>query len=72
MGMFDELTNKDVPGVEGYIGQLKEVMEMISTLTPIDITMQLMSQNVFYGSILAVPTALFVMRKPKSPEVQPL
>ena len=59
MGMFDELSNK-------------EVMEMISTLTPIDITMQLMSQNVFYGSILAVPTALFVMRKPKSPEVQPL
>ena len=52
MGMFDELTNKDVPGVEGYIGQLKEVMEMISTLTPIDITMQLMSQNVFYGSCL--------------------
>ena len=72
MGMFDELTNKEVPGIEGYISQLKEVMEMISRLTPIDITMQLMSQNVFYGSILAVPTALFVMRKPKSPEVQPL
>lgn len=38
MGMFDELSNKEVPGIEGYISQLKEVMEMISTLTPIDIT----------------------------------
>ena len=36
MGMFDELTNKEVPGIEGYISQLKEVMEMISRLTPID------------------------------------
>lgn len=58
--------------MESYITQLKDMLELIRTLTPIDITMQLMSQNVFYGSILAVPTALLVMRKPKSPEVQPL
>lgn len=58
--------------MESYITQLKDMLELIRTLTPIDITMQLMSQNVFYGSILAVPTALLVMRKPKSPEMQPL
>lgn len=58
--------------MESYITQLKDMLELIRTLPPIDITMQLMSQNVFYGSILAVPTALLVMRKPKSPEVQPL
>lgn len=56
----------------GYISELKEMLALIKTLSPIDITMQLMSQNVFYGSILAVPTALLVMRKPKSPEMQPL
>ena len=32
---------------------------------PIDITMQLVSWNVFCGSLLALPTALFVMRRKK-------
>lgn len=34
-------------------------------LSPIDITLQMISSNVFWGSILAFPTALFVMRRKK-------
>lgn len=71
-GMLNELASNEMPGMEGYISQLKEAMKTISALTPADITLQLLSQNVFYGGILAVPTALFVMRKPKSPEAKPL
>lgn len=68
LNMLNGVTKSDVPGMEGYISQLREALGTVNTLTPIDITMQLMSQNVFYGSILAVPTALFVMRKPKPAE----
>lgn len=68
LNMLNGVTKSDVSGMEGYISQLREALGTVNTLTPIDITMQLMSQNVFYGSILAVPTALFVMRKPKPTE----
>ena len=61
--MLDTFSQSNIPGVEAYVDQLEEVMEVMQTLTPIDITMQLMSQNVFYGSLLAIPTALFVMRR---------
>lgn len=72
MTMLENMNNTNVPGMGAYIEQLRDVMDTISSLTPIDITLQLVSQNVFYGSLLAIPTALFVMRKPKSPEAQPL
>lgn len=52
-----------LPGMETYINQMKEALSMIRSLSAIEITMQLVSQNVFYGSLLAVPTALFAMRR---------
>lgn len=70
--MLEGMSQANTPGMEAYIGQLKEMMTVVSSLTPIDITLQLISQNVSYGTLLGLPTALFVMRKPKSPEVQPL
>lgn len=73
MQMLEESsTLPELSAMGGYVTQLKEMLELIKNMTPIDITMQLMSQNVFYGSILAIPIALLVMRKPKSPEMQPL
>lgn len=61
--MLNNFSRSDIPGMEAYVIQLKDVMTVMQTLTPIDITMQLVSQNVFYGSLLAIPTALFVMRR---------
>ena len=61
--MLDSFSQDNIPGVEIYVNQLKDALAVMQTLTPIDITMQLMSQNVFYGSLLAIPTALFAMRK---------
>lgn len=54
-----------LPGMGGYVDQFKSMLELISSLSPIDITLQLLSQNVFYCSILAVPIALFVTRRNK-------
>ena len=61
--MLNSFSQSHIPGVEIYMNQLKDALAVMQTLTPIDITMQLMSQNVFYGSLLAIPTALFVIRR---------
>ena len=47
-----------------FIDQLREGLSQVRSLTPIEITMQMMSMNVFVGSLLAIPTALFVMKRP--------
>ena len=47
------------------IDQLVTAFDTISSLSPLELTFQLMSQNVFYGIVLSLPTALFVMRKKK-------
>jgi hypothetical protein len=64
--LLDNALQADVPGMGTYISQFKEVMEVVRSLSPIDFTLQLLSQNVFYGSILAIPTALIVMKKKKA------
>lgn len=63
--LMNQAMQTGIPGMEEYTQQLKDAMEAIRQLTPIDITMQLISQNVFYGSLLALPTALLVMKKGK-------
>ena len=45
---------------------MEEAFMALGNLTPIELTMQLISQNVLYGSFLAIPTALFVMKKKKT------
>ena len=52
-----------ISGALVFIPLLKYLKERV--LSPIDITLQMISSNVFWGSILAFPTALFVMRRKK-------
>lgn len=44
----------------------KEYINELRSLSSIEICMQLMSMNVFYGSLAAIPIALFVMKRPPS------
>ena len=62
---IDILKQSGVPGIEAYTDVFQETLDNVKSLTPIDITMQLVSWNVFCGSLLALPTALFVMRRKK-------
>lgn len=64
--LLDSLAGSNVPGIEEYLKQLNEALDSIRALSPIDITFQLMSQNIFYCALLALPTALFVMKRPKN------
>lgn len=66
--MVNELFSQEaasVPGMESYHEQMKQACEQLSSLTPIEITMQLFSNNIFWGILLGIPTALFAMRKKK-------
>jgi len=59
------LAQSNIPGMDSYIATSQESLEMARQLSPIDITLQMISSNVFWGSILAFPTALSVMRRRK-------
>lgn len=52
-----------VENIDIYRMQIEQALDQFSLLTPIEITMQLFSNNVFWGILLAIPTALFVMKK---------
>lgn len=44
------------------VDRLIEGIGVISSLSPLELTLQLLSQNFFYGLLLAFPTALFAMK----------
>ena len=46
---------------------IRNMIANARTLTPIDITMQLISWDIIWGSILSIPTALLVMRRERHP-----
>ncbi len=53
----------DNSGLAPYEGMLREALDAASRLTPVDIVLQLLWSNVFFGIVLAIPTALVVMRR---------
>lgn len=61
--MVDTIAQSGMPGMDAYIATCREALETARSVTPIDIALQMISWNVFCGSILALPTALFVMRR---------
>lgn len=48
------------------LNQFEEVIDQLSELTPLEMTFQLISQNMFYGMLMALPIAWIVMRKKKN------
>ena len=60
--LWDELMTKTPALIENK-EVIKETIDTARSLTSINITMQLLSWDVFWGSILAIPTALMVMKK---------
>lgn len=63
--MFETVKESPLPGMDNYLPQYQLALDTYAILSPVDITLQLVSQNMFYGLLLALPTALFVKRKNK-------
>ncbi|MGL5979978.1 MAG: DUF4199 domain-containing protein [Phocaeicola sp.] len=53
------------PEVQQSILRMEEAFQQLSALTPIEMTFQLISQNIFFGLLTALILALIVMRKNK-------
>ncbi len=65
MGQLEEIKSSITGELELSIDQLIESLETISSLSPLQLTMQLISQNIFYGTLMAIPTALLAMKRKK-------
>ena len=61
--MLETVKDGTLPGMESYIEQYQLAIDTYAILNPIDITLQLISQNMFYGLLMALPTALIVKKK---------
>jgi hypothetical protein len=64
-GMIDQMNAVATGDMKESLEQFRTALDVVSSLTPLEITLQLLTQNVFYCSILAIPTGLLVMRNKK-------
>ena len=60
--LLDEL-QRTAPEMEEMVKQYRQAADLIAGMTPIDLTIQLILNNVFYGMLLALPTAFIVSLK---------
>ena len=63
--MLDQLGAGSTGELAASIEQFREALNVIAQLTPVEISLQLISQNIFYCIIIAIFTALLVMRYKK-------
>lgn len=61
--LINTVSQGNVPGMEVYIATYREALEELRKITAIEWTMQMMSTNFFWCTLLALPTALFVRRQ---------
>ncbi len=61
--LIQETRALKIPETEQMLTQMEQVLETIRELSPIEMVIQLLAQNIIYGSILAIPVAFFVKRK---------
>lgn len=54
------------PEMKQSLEQFKETLDMVASLSPFDISLHLISQNIFYCTFIALPTAWIVKRNPKT------
>lgn len=62
--LIEEVRGMKIEGMEQSLKQMEQVLDVVRNLSPIELAVQLLSQNVIYGAILALPVAFFVKRKP--------
>ena len=65
LSQLEALKSGVTADLEVSVDQLIETFNIVAALSPIQLTLQLIFQNIFYGSLLAVPTALLVMKRKK-------
>ena len=52
--------------MKASLDQFQQALDIIASLSPLEISIQLITQNVFYCTLIALPTALLVKRNPQN------
>ena len=52
--------------MKASLDQFQQALDIIAALSPLEISIQLITQNVFYCTLIALPTALLVKRNPQN------
>ena len=63
--MLTQMNELATPETKASIDQFQQALDVISTLSPLEICIQLITQNIFYCTFLALPTALLATRNSK-------
>ena len=61
--MLSSIEMSNLSGTETYISQVKESIDILDTLTPTDITLQLLVNNIYNCSLLSIIIALIAKRR---------
>ena len=61
-GMLNELKAEQIPGTEAYINQIREGLNQLATMSSIELVIQQLSNNIFFGMVWAIITALIVRK----------
>lgn len=64
--MLNQMDAMATTDLKASLDQFQQAVDIISALSPLEICIQLITQNIFYCTLIALPTALLVMRKPKN------
>lgn len=65
-GLLDEMV-KASPELAPTVAEYHKAMEQVTSLSPIELTLQLLLNNIFYGMMFALPTAfLLAFRRKKA------
>lgn len=63
--MLATIETSNVPGTEAYVTQVKESIDILEALTPTDIILQLLVNNVYNCSLLSIIIALIAKKRIK-------
>jgi hypothetical protein len=61
--MLNQMSSIATADMKASIEQFQQALDIIAGLSPLEISIQLITQNVFYCTLIALPTALLVRKK---------
>ena len=64
--MLTQMETIATADMKASLDQFQQALDIIAALSPLEISIQLITQNVFYCTLIALPTALLVKRNPKN------
>ena len=63
--MLNQMNSIATADMKASIEQFQQALDIIAGLSPLEISIQLITQNVFYCTLIALPTALLVRKQKK-------